>query len=269
MAYDSSSVRRRGRGLQPVLLLLAAVAQIATALLMNFLHIGVDVGLRSALTSHPLVPAGPAFTIWGVIYLFSLVSAIWQMLPNQKYNLALETVGWNLTGIYLINAIWQIWVPVEGFDWVSSALVFVALMTGLSGLVRLRLDMVLVRHDEIMVFAPLALVTGWLTAACFLNFTTVLVAGNYGLDPTYVGVSLAFLIGLILFSGVMAWIVESLVFSGALIWALAWIMIANIYRESQPSMVTACLIGMAVVGLVTAWAVTHRHESTSMSLHGS
>lgn len=266
MAQDIVRDRAPGRGLQPFVILLAAIAPIVTARLTDFLHLGVNVELRSAVTSHPLVPWSPAFAIWGAIYLFALIAAVWQMLPDQKYNRALHAVGWNIAVIGFVNALWQVWVPMEGFDWVSVALVFIALITGISGLLRLRQDMVLSRDDELLVFAPLALVTGWLTAACFVNFTSTLVAGYYALDPSYVSVSLGFLVGLILFGGVMAWLTESLVYSGALVWALFGILMANIYRDSQPAMVTACVIGIALVGLVSAWAVTHRHESGPMHL---
>jgi hypothetical protein len=80
------------------------------------------------VASHPLVPSGYAFSIWGAIFLFSLIAAIWQLLPQQKHNRALAAVGWNMAGIYLINALWQVWVPIAGFDWGSVALVLLALI---------------------------------------------------------------------------------------------------------------------------------------------
>ena len=266
MAKDLIKTHGRGRTVQAVAVLLTAIAQIATARLTDFLHVGINVELRSAVASHPLVPLGYAFAIWGAIYLFSFIAAVWQMLPEQRHDRAMDAVGWNLAGIYLVNTVWQIWVPLNGLDAISVGLVAVALILGISGLLRLRQDVELMRIDSLMMFAPLALVTGWLTAACFVNFTSMLVAGNFGLDPGQANVSLAFLMALVVFGGVMVWLTESVVYSCALVWALFWIMMANIYRDHEPAMVTTAIIGMALIGLLCAWAVTHHHESGPMEL---
>lgn len=266
MTKDLIMTRNHGRTAQAAAVFLTAIAQIACARLTDFLHVGTNVELRSAATTHPLVPLGFAFAIWGAIYLFSFTAAVWQAMPEQRHNRAVEAVGWNMAGIYLINAIWQIWVPLNGFDWISALLVAGALILGVSGLLRLRQDMVLSHIDNLMVFAPLALVTGWMTAACFVNFTSMLVAGGFAIDPTQANVSLGFLMALIVFGGVMVWLTESVVYSAALLWALFWIMMANIYRDHEPGMVTTAVIGMALTGLLCAWAVTHHHESGPMQL---
>lgn len=261
--------RTHNRFWQSIAIVITALAQIVTALLTSWLHVGQDVATRSNLATHPLVPLGPAFAIWGAIYLYMLVAAIWQALPDQKFNRALEDAGWSLASVALINAIWQVWVPLHGFDWLSSALVATALIAGVTGLMRLREDIMLSRMDSIMVFAPLALVTGWLTAACVVNFTSELVAGGYAFDPTYPDISLAFLIGLILFGGVMVYLTESLTYSLALVWALAWIALANIYRDHEPAMVTAALIGMVAVVLICLWSLTRHNMQGPIEMRGS
>jgi len=267
-AFGDTMIRTpgHGRGLQPAVILIAAIAQIASARLTDFLHLGVSVELRSAMTSHPLVPFGPAFAIWGVIYLWALIAAIWQVLPEQRHNRALAETGWNFAAIYLINTIWQVWVPFHGFDWISTALTAAALIIGVSGTLRLRQDIELSHMDTLFVFAPLALVTGWLSAAACVNFTSMLVAGGFALDPVNANVSLGFLMALVAFGAVMVWLSESLAYSAAVIWALFWIMIGNIARDHEPSMVTTSLIGMALIGLMCVWAVTHHHQSGPMQL---
>lgn len=266
MSRDLIMTRSHGRTAQAVIILLTSIAQIACARLTDFLHIGTNVEVRSAAASHPLVPLGFAFAIWGAIYLYSLVAAIWQILPEQRHDRAVEAVGWNVAFIYLINAVWQIWVPLNGFDWVSALMVAAALVSGISGLMRLRHDMVLSRIDSLMVFAPLALVTGWITAACFVNFTSMLVADGFALNPAFTNVSLGFLMVLVVFAGVMIWLTESAVYSAAIVWALFWIMMANISRDHEPAMVTTAVIGIALVGLLCAWSVTHHHESSPLQL---
>lgn len=251
---------------QSLAIIVTAIAQIVTARLTVWLHVGQGVEIRSALATHPLVPLGPAFAIWGAIYITMLLAAVWQALPDQKHNRALENVGWNMAAIGLINSVWQIWVPLNGFDWISTLLVVAGLIAGLSGLMRLREEALLSRMDNIMVFAPLALVTGWLTAAAFVNFTAELVAGGYDFNPVDPNISLGFLVGLVVFGGIMVYLTESLTYSLSLLWALVWVALANIYRDHEAGMVTTAVIGIAVVAAVCLWALTHHHESGPMQV---
>ncbi len=254
------------RFLQTVAIIVAAIAQIVTARLTVWLHVGQGVETRSLLATHPLVPLGPAFAIWGLIYAWMLVSAVWQALPDQRFNRALEGAGWNLAGIGAINALWQIWVPLNGFDWVSSLLVAIALVIGVGGLMRLRGDDLLSRADRLMVFAPLALVTGWLSIACVVNFTSELVAGGYDFNPVNAEVSAGFLVALIAFGGIMAYLSESLAYSAAVVWGLAWVALANLYRDHEPAMVTIALAGVAVIAVACLWSLTHHHEVEPMHM---
>ena len=250
MTQDLIMSSRDARRLQAPALLVAALLQIAFARLTDFLHVGQNVEARSALTSHPLVPWGYAFAIWGVIYAYALIAAFWQLGRNQRSNRALRAVGWQTAGIYLINAIWQIWVPLRGLDLVSVAMVALALFLGISSLMELK-RLGLSRKDEWLVAGPVALVTGWLTAACCINFTSALVAMHATeLNPMETSVSLAFLIGLIAFAGMIVYFTRSLLYSLAVMWALFWIMMANIYRDHELSMATVALVGILLVAAI-------------------
>lgn len=246
------------RRVQAIALVVLAVAQIVSAQLTDLLHIGQSVQLRSAATVHPLVPWGYAFAIWAAIYLWSLISAVWQLGEKHKDDPALKAVGWNMAGMFLINSVWQVWVPLRGLDWVSVGLVSIALVLGLSGLLRLRELGPVSGEDTGFVFAPMALMSGWLTAAAFVNFTSVLVGQHYLLNPASVGVSMGFLFGLLAFGALMIWLTRSLSYSLALMWALFWIMMANIYRDRDLGMATVSLAGVLAIALVCAWTMYER-----------
>ena len=260
LTQSPADAQVHGRTWQSVAILITAIAQIVCAPLTVMLGVGQTVAERSASTSHPLVPAAFAFSIWGVLYIYSLVAAIWQALPNQRSNPALLEAGWNIAGIYLINCLWQIWVPLNGLDWISYGLVAVSLMLGVSAMMRLRLGKRMPVLTTRLVFAPLALMTGWITAASVVNFTSVLVAGRYGLDPTQVGVSLGFLVALIVFAAIIVRLTRSLAYSLALVWALFWIMMANIFRDHQPMMVVTALAGIVVVAAICLVTLAQNHE---------
>lgn len=262
------NLRLPHRFLQSLAILAGAVAQIACARLTAWFGIGQDVDVRSALAAHPLVPLPPAFAIWAAIFAWMLLAAVWQMLPAQRFSRALDEVGWNLASIGAVNALWEVWVPVNGFDAFSSILVATALVLGITGLMRLGAMEGLSRKDSGLIAAPLGLVTGWLTVAAFVNFTSELAAGGHGLDPTAMPVSAGFLIGLILFGAVMLWLTESPTYGLALVWALFWIISANIYRDHEPAMVAVGLTGIIAVILVAVWISTHRHQDASGQLRG-
>jgi heme/copper-type cytochrome/quinol oxidase subunit 4 len=249
------------RQLQAVAILVLAVVQIVSAQLTDFLHIGQSVALRSQAALHPLVPAGYAFAIWAAIYLWSLISAVWQMGEKHRDDPALKAVGWNMAGVYLINSLWQIWVPLRGLEWISFVLVALALVLGLSGLLRLRELGAVSGEDTGFVFAPMALTSGWLTAATFINFTSVLVGQHYALNPVNPGVSMVFLGVLLAFGALMAWLTTSLTYSLGLMWAAFWIMMANIYRDHDLGMATLSLAGIIVIAVVCAWALYERRPS--------
>ncbi len=232
-------------------ILVAALLQIAFARVTDMLHVGQSVEIRSALSSHPLVPLGYAFIIWGVIYAYALVAALWQLGPKHRNNLALRDIGWQTAGIYTLNALWQVWVPIRGLDAVSIVIVGAALALGVTSLLQVR-DLHLSKKDELFVVGPVALTTGWLTAAFCVNITSSLVAGhNTLINPMEVNVSLVFLLALVAVGAALIYATRSLLYSVALIWALFWVMMANIYRDHEMAIATVALGGIIVAAAIT------------------
>lgn len=230
----------------PVLLIMS-IAQIVCARLTTFLGVGQEVSEQSAATSHPLVPAGTAFAIWGAIYLYALIAAIWACLPKNAHSPALQTVGWSLSGMYLVNSLWQIWVPLYGIDPVSFVMIATSLILGLTGLMRLK-KLELSKTDTRWVWGPMALLTGWITAASFVNFTSALISwGQSPVDPRQVMTSAVFLLALIGFGGWITYRLRSVIYGLTLCWALSWILVANLTRDTQPIMVVLATIGISLI----------------------
>jgi hypothetical protein len=253
---------------QAIAIVVLAVLQIISAQLTDLLHVGQSVQLRSAATIHPLVPWGYAFAIWGAIYLWSLVSAVWQLGEKHRDDPALKAVGWNMAGMFAINSLWQIWVPLRGLDGISVFLVVMALVLGLSGLLRLRELGKVSGEDTGFVFAPMALMSGWLTAAAFVNFTSFLVAQHYDVNPVNANVSMIFLVVLAAFGSLMIWLTRSLSYSLGLMWAVFWTMMANIYRDQNWTMATLSLAGVFALALVCALTMYGRRPAgESRHLH--
>ena len=96
--------------------------------------VGVEESAGGALSAEAtrLAPAGPAFSIWSVIYLGLAAYTIWQWLPSSVTERTRST-GWLAAVSMLLNAGWLL-VTQQGWIWVSvvvNVLVFVAVATPL------------------------------------------------------------------------------------------------------------------------------------------
>jgi len=119
--------------------------------------------------------AGYAFAIWGLIYLWLLVYAVRQVLPQTGESLLINRMGWPSV-VALLGIGW--WVVAAALDWQAATVVLIfgslaALLIPLlvnAGAIRAlpRGD-----RDRWMTVWPLTLLAGWLTVAAPLNLITV------------------------------------------------------------------------------------------------
>jgi hypothetical protein len=154
-----------------------------------------------------------------------------------------------------------LWVPVIGLEWISFCLVAVALFAGLNGLLKLRNELTLSLKEKILVAGPLGLVTGWLTAACFVNFTSAMIWTGFGIDAGNAAVSALFLIALIAFGGWMVYRTGNSLYAAGLAWALFWILIANQSRDHETAMVVIAAAGMAIVAAIRLYVLWRKPQA--------
>ena len=119
--------------------------------------------------------AGYAFAIWGVIYLWLVVYAVRQALPQTGESLLIHRMGWPSVAA-LLGIGW--WVVAAAFDWEMATIVLIfgslaVLLIPLlanAGAIRAlsRGD-----RDRWMTVWPLAMLAGWLTIAAPVNLITV------------------------------------------------------------------------------------------------
>src|ERR687889_1397695 len=148
-----------------------AIFQIAVAIFT-----GPVVGRVSAENPTLIVPADYAFVIWTPIFLLALIYAVYQALPSNRESQLLRKIGWFSALAYFSNGVWEIVFPAREF--VLSQIVFVGISTGAV------VAFVLLqrgagsgsRFDRWFVAPAFGLLAGWVTAAFFVGFVTVLVA---------------------------------------------------------------------------------------------
>lgn len=143
----------------------------------------------SADSDTTLRVAGYAFAIWGVIYLWLLVYAVRQALPQTGESLLIHRFGWPSVAA-LLGIGW--WVVAAAFDWEAATIVLIfgalaALLIPLlanAGIIR---ALPRGHRDRWMTVWPLAMLAGWLTVAAPLNLITVATGNSWlpeALSPT-------------------------------------------------------------------------------------
>jgi len=227
--------------------LILSITQILAGFLPMVLGIGEDMRTLSARAAHPLVPSGMAFSIWGVIYGYSLLAAIVGLFIKSD-NRATDKVLLRAAAImYGCNTLWSIWVPLFGFDEFSIVVIIVSALSGISALIMTG-PLTRTFKETLWYFGPLALLTGWTTAASVLNLTSYLVSHASILDPTNPVISAIFL-GLVIFIGaVLTLVIKSRLYSIPVLWALFWVMHANSQPDSPKLMADTAVIGLMIVG---------------------
>jgi len=198
-----------------------------------------------------IAPAGPAFSIWSLIYLGLAAYTVWQLLPAQRASERQRRLGYPLAASLVLNAAWILSVQ-AGLLWLS--VVVIALLV----LVLAIAFRVCISHrpaswiEAIVVDGVVGLYLGWVsiaTAANTASWLTDLGFEGWGIDPNVWGV---FVIGVAAAVGV------ALAIGGrgrispaaALSWGLAWVAVGRLAGEphSVPVGVAAIVAVLAVLG---------------------
>ncbi len=164
----------------------------------------------------PIQPAGYAFSIWGLIYLWLLISAIFGLVKRANDE------HWQNYRVPLIVSVLvgSTWLPVAlaSAEW-ATVLIFIMLISSLIGF--LRTDV----KDSWLLQTPIAIYAAWLTAASSVSLGIIL--AGYGLLSAnlaaYVGLSVAVLLAFC----IQFQKPHARAYGLTIIWALIAIVIAN------------------------------------------
>ncbi len=165
----------------------------------------------------PIQPAGYAFAIWGLIYAWLVVSAVFGIWKHST-DAAWDAMRTPLIISLVIGTPW-LWVATQSAI-AATVLIFVMAITAITATLRAPLA------DRWRALAPVALYAGWLTAASFVSLGSTMAGYGVLMDQTgwaYAGIAMALLVALTVQSRVPAAPTYGLV----VIWALVGIIVAN------------------------------------------
>lgn len=206
---------------------------------------GYDPALFPVRIDRPSIqPAGYAFGIWSVIYLWLLAHAatsIWKRSENP---------AWNRTRLPLslaiaLGAAWLSIAPVAPLTATATILI----MAAAAITAFLRAD---TGTDRWLLSAPTAILAGWLSAAAAVS-TGVVIAGH-GLLSDTASAALMIALTLTLATWVQRRQPQMPVYGLTVIWALAGITVAN--AGVNPTIAILAGLGIALMALVLRSART-------------
>lgn len=227
------------RLIQPALLLAILAMVAAPALTPAFT--GYDPATFPARIERPAIqPAGYAFSIWGLIYLWLLAHAGFGLLKRRHDPAFLRPA----LPLLISGLLGSVWLAIASSAPVTATLV-ILVMGGLAMLAYLRADQT---QDRWLLAAPLAIYAGWLTAACGVSVGVIL--AGYGLLSN-TGAALVMLAVVI----AVALVVQARrpgmpVYGATVVWAAIGVVLAN-WADTQTVALTAA--GGAVI--VALWTL--------------
>ncbi|MAY88922.1 MAG: hypothetical protein CML02_19635 [Pseudooceanicola sp.] len=184
----------------------------------------------------PVQPAGYAFAIWGLIYLWLLVGSVYGLLARRR------APDWEaMRPTYALSVgVGAAWLPVANVS-APAAVVLIWIMLGFA-LAALRRTPVL---DRWTARAPISVYAGWLTAASPVALGLVL--SGYGVVSAQAGAALALVIVLALGIWVLRRRTTDWLYGAPIVWALIGIVVSN---WAQNGLIVAASIAAIVVMLV-------------------
>jgi hypothetical protein len=226
------------RLIQPALLLAILAMVAAPALTPAFT--GYDPATFPVRIERPAIqPAGYAFSIWGLIYLWLLAHAVFGLLKRRNDPAFLRPA----LPLLVSGLLGSVWLAIASSAPITATFV-ILVMGGLAMLAYLRADQT---QERWLLAAPLAIYAGWLTAACGVSVGVIL-AGYGVLSNTGAALlMLTVVIAVALF--VQARRPGMPVYGATVVWAAVGVVLAN--WADTPIVAYTAALGAVIVALWT------------------
>ena len=182
----------------------------------------------------PVQPAGYAFSIWGVIYLWLIGSALFGLLKRAG-NAGWDATRWPLTLSLVLGTPW-ISVAQVSPVW-ATVLIWAMLLAALVALFRTP------DADPWLLRAPIALYAGWLTAASFVSLA--LLGAGYGVLTDATGWAWGALFAALATGVAVLKLRPAPLYGAALAWALVAVAVRN--WPDQVGIAALAIFGAAAV----------------------
>jgi benzodiazapine receptor len=247
--------------IRQILVVLATLATIVVNGLANALPInGLGTGEISDMFDVLFVPAGYVFSIWGLIYLGLLAYSVYQALPSQRENAALQKIGYLYIWSSVANIVWLFF-----WHYLLFPLTLLAMLVILGFLIAIYLRLDIGRTqvstaEKWLVHVPFSIYLGWITVATIANVTSLLDYlgwNGWGISPQVWAVIM--LLAAVVISGIMSFTRGDIAYSLVLIWAFVGIAVKH---QGTALVATSAWAASILVGiLLVVGVVFNRRRS--------
>ena len=236
---------------------LVLVATIGTIVFNGLAATGYINGVSPEMISdkYPTIvtPAGYAFTIWSLIYVWMLAFSIYQLLPANiaKYH--------RVRSLYIISCVLNCaWSFFWHRDQIGICLVIILALLATLLLLCIKLKEQATAIDSLFSKAPFGIYFGWVTCASIVNFAIFIAYMGWGRISATAGC--AFIVIAAACAIIVRWRLTNYLYPLAVAWALTAIAVKQ--SGNTPIVVTAAFA--VVTCIVTSGSVvTSLKDSTS------
>lgn len=230
--------------MKAILLLVAALA-FAAAPWFGESFAGYDPEDFPVPVRDPVIqPAGYAFSIWIVIYVWLILHAAAGLLLHAEDPLW-DRVRWPLIGSLVLGVAWLRVAAVNPV--IATVVIWAMLGFALIAALRARGG-----HDRWLLPAPIAVYAGWLTAAASVSLGIVL--EGWGYVDGRSAAALALIVVLVLAMTVQMRLPHAPEYGATLIWALVGVIVGNI--DGSISVAALAAFGIVVMAF-GIWRARH------------
>lgn len=215
-----------------VLTLLTAVAFAAAPFLSSGFNGFAANQFPNPQVNPPIQPAGYAFSIWGLIYLWLIAGTGFGAFARPRAQ------DWQPARLPLLVSlgVGSFWIAVAQVSVIwATVMIWVMLVTALMALARSG------GEDRWLQREPVGAYAGWLTAASSVSLGLML--AGYGFTSQTVAAYIGLVLALGIAVGMQKLRPDSLAYAAAVIWALVGVIVANL------APVNAGVIGLSVIGI--------------------
>lgn len=196
-----------------------------------------------------LAPAGPAFSIWSLIYLGLIAYTVWQALPAQRQDARQQAVGGWIAASMVLNGLWLVTARYLTL-WLT--VVVIALLLVVLARVVIVLGRFPARNlaDRLLTDGVNGLHFGWVTIATVANTAAWLTQiAPESLAQTADVWAIAVLAVVLVIGVSAAWVTGRIAPALATAWGLVWLGVGRLTGEpeSTPTAIAAIIVAVLLV----------------------
>lgn len=235
--------------------ILVVVAYVAMVVI-NFMANGLPINNRSTgeiSDAYPnlFAPAGPAFSIWGLIYLLLGAYVLYQFVKKDKKT---ENILKKINPFFIFTSLANIsWIFTWHYDYIAlSVLVMMALLILLIKIADILRAEQFLSLEKLFIWAPFSIYFGWITVASIANITIFLVSigwNGFGIAD-FVWTSAILLVGALI--GILRMRKDrNIAYGLVLVWAYSWILFKHLsaggFDGQYPSVITIVIVCLVLL----------------------